>query len=111
MQIAVQLRILQEVKAQQQDVASLRDDHRALLAPAPPAYLEETPDPSDVLPTIISHHNDRFAYDYHLDSVDMRRIIRDALGSNSDARLIEVRPTLSSSPPSNILDPGLIMSA
>jgi hypothetical protein len=92
----VQFRILQEVQAHRQSVASTGDDRTPL--PAPPlAYLQEAPDPSDVLPTIISHHNDRFVQDYHQDSADLRCIIRNALSSNSDAHLIEVlqlRPLL-----------------
>ncbi|KAF8334168.1 uncharacterized protein EI90DRAFT_3015196 [Cantharellus anzutake] len=103
--LAVQIRILREIKAQQATGNEIQEPSSQPIASPPPAYsvapttagstLEQShisipSDPSAVLPQIASHHQARFIQDYHVDSADLTHIIREVLGSGSEARLIEV---------------------
>ena len=99
LQLAVQIRILREIKAQQgapnaAQAQPIRREFTSLppysndLALSPGQSLPS--DPSVVLPQIVSHHQERFIQDYHLDTADLKRVIQEALSSGSDAQLVEV---------------------
>lgn len=96
--LAVQIRILREIKAQQ---AATQGQPIQRTLSSPPPYsddlasstrsLAQSQDsmPSDPLPQIVSHHQERFIQDYRLDAADLKHVIQQALSSGSDAHLIE----------------------
>jgi len=102
LQLAVQIRILREIKTQQGAPNAAQAQPIQMEFTSPPPYsndlassassLGQSPpsDPYAVLPQIVSHHQERFIQDYHFDAADLKRVIQQALSSGSDAQLVEV---------------------
>jgi len=91
-QLAIQIRMFHEIH-------DLHQKHPATVSPptystglseASTSNLMLPPTSSKLLPDLASHHNERLALDTILDNADLRHVLRQALGSNSDSRLIEV---------------------